>query len=87
MGMFDKFKSKATDAASEHGDKVEDGLDKAGDAASGATGGKFDDQIETGKDKASEYLGTGGGGDEQGAADEGGDGDGGGEEGGGDRNA
>ena len=54
MGLFDKFKSKA----GEHSDKVVEGLDKAGDAASDATGGKFDDQIETGKDAAGDFLGT-----------------------------
>ncbi|MGH3357461.1 MAG: antitoxin [Nocardioidaceae bacterium] len=54
MGLFDKLKSKA----SEHSDKVNQGLDKAGEVASKKTGGKFDDKIERGKDAAGGYLGT-----------------------------
>ncbi|UYM04575.1 antitoxin [Solicola gregarius] len=56
MGMFDKFKNKATEAASEHSDQVDAGLDKAADAASKVTGGKFDDKIESGKDAASDFI-------------------------------
>lgn len=67
MGLFDKFKSKA----SEHSDKVNEGLDKAGDAASNATGGKFDDQIDSGKDAAGDLLGTGG--SDEAAAEDGGE--------------
>lgn len=58
MGMFDDFKDKATDAASEHSDKVEGGVDKAGDALNEATGGKFEDKIESGKDAVSDRLGS-----------------------------
>ncbi len=57
MGMFDDMKDKATEVAGEHSDKVEAGLDKAGEAASNATGGKFDDQIESGKEAVSDFLG------------------------------
>ncbi len=53
MGLFDKLKGKASD----HSDKVEQGMDKAGDAASKATGGKHDDKIESGKDTVRDHLG------------------------------
>jgi len=65
MGMFDEMKDKATEAASENSDKVEAGLDKAGEAASKVTGGKFDDKIESGKESVSNYLGGEESGDEE----------------------
>lgn len=80
MGLLDKFKSKA----GEHGDKVNQGLDKAGEAVSNKTGGKYDDKIDSAKDKISGQLGT----DDTGATDQGeqgGEGEQGGQEGG-DRN-
>ncbi|NHA00537.1 antitoxin [Nocardioides sp. W3-2-3] len=45
-----------TDAVDSQGDKISDGLDKAADFASDKTGGKFDDKIETGVDKAKDAL-------------------------------
>ncbi|MGH3446483.1 MAG: antitoxin [Nocardioidaceae bacterium] len=56
MGFLDKFKSKATETASEHGDKVKEGLDKGSDALKEKTGGKYDDKIDTGQEKAEEAL-------------------------------
>lgn len=53
---FDEIKNKITDAVSEHGDKVEDGIDKAAEFADEKTGGKFSDHIDTGSDKASEFM-------------------------------
>lgn len=70
MGLFDKFKkqgsdlqSKASDLADEHGDKINAGIDKAGDLADKATGGKISDQIDGAVDKAKgavDNLGNGG---------------------------
>lgn len=56
MGMFDKLKKKAEQAVDEHGDKIAQGLDKAGDMADKKTGGKYSDKIDTGVDKAKEAL-------------------------------
>lgn len=50
---------KAKDAlGSEKGEQVSDaGLDKASDAASSASGGKFDDKIEAGEHAADGKIG------------------------------
>ena len=48
MGMMDKAK----DAAGKHGDKLDEGIDKAGDMAKDKTGGQHDDKIDQGVDKA-----------------------------------
>ncbi|MEE4545508.1 antitoxin [Streptomyces sp. V4-01] len=45
-------KGKADDMMREHGDKVDQGVDKAGQAADSRTGGKYSSQIDTGEDKA-----------------------------------
>ncbi|MDQ3155129.1 MAG: antitoxin [Actinomycetota bacterium] len=59
MGFLDKFKKqsadlkdKAADLAASHGDKIDQGIDKAADLASKATKGKYDDKIEGAADKA-----------------------------------
>lgn len=56
MGMFDKMKNKASDVTDEHGDKVGEGLDKAGEFADEKTGGKHGDKIDQGVDTAKERL-------------------------------
>lgn len=63
MGIFDRFKKTAEDAASkagdlvgEHGDKVKDGLDKAGEFVDEKTGRKHSDKINDGVDKAKDGL-------------------------------
>lgn len=56
VGFLDDAKNKLTDAVDSQGDKISDGLDKAADFASDKTGGKFDDKIETGVDKAKDAL-------------------------------
>jgi len=50
---------KAADFAnSDQGEKATDaGLDKAGDAANSATGGKFDDKIDAGENAADKKIG------------------------------
>jgi VIT1/CCC1 family predicted Fe2+/Mn2+ transporter len=45
-------KGKADDMTREHGDKVDQGIDKAGQAADSRTGGKHSSQIDSGADKA-----------------------------------
>ena len=54
MGMFDKIK----DLADEHADKVESAIDKVADVVDDKTGGKYSDQIETGVEKAKEFIGA-----------------------------
>jgi MT0933-like antitoxin protein len=53
------FMDKAKDTAGQHDDKVDEGLDKAGDFASEKTGGKYDDKIDQGVDTAQERTGDG----------------------------
>jgi len=48
MGIMDKAK----DAAGEHGDKIDEGLDKAGDMAKDKAPDQHDDKIDKGVDKA-----------------------------------
>jgi hypothetical protein len=54
--MFDNIKDKASDLVDDHGDKVGEGLDKAGDLADEKTGGKYSDQIDGGVDQAKDRL-------------------------------
>ncbi len=56
MGFLDKFKKKAKDLAEDHGDKVEEGIDKAADFADDKTGGKYSDKIDTGAEKAKDFV-------------------------------
>ena len=51
MGFLDKAKAKLTDAVDQHGDKIAEGIDKAGAFANEKTGGKHADKIDqaTGK--------------------------------------
>ena len=59
---FGDLGNKAQDALnSEKGEQVSDqGLDKAQDAASGVGGGKFDDQVQKGRDAADQRVGDDG---------------------------
>ena len=63
MGMFDnlkgkadQLKEKASALVDQHGDKIDQGLDKAGEMVDKKTGGKYTDQIATGKTMAREQL-------------------------------
>ncbi|GAA4542428.1 antitoxin [Amycolatopsis samaneae] len=60
MVNFDELKNKAQDALKEHGDKIEQGLDKAGDFAKSKFSGQSD-KIEGGVEKAKDFLGKFGG--------------------------
>ncbi len=59
------FMDKAKDALRDHDDKVDQGLDKAGDVADDKTGNKYSDKIDSGTDKAREGLDRFTGGDDQ----------------------
>ncbi|MEV4877939.1 antitoxin [Streptomyces cyaneofuscatus] len=57
--MFDALKGlkeKAEDLAEAHGDKISDGLEKAGGFIDAKTDGKHSDKIDTAVDKAQEYV-------------------------------
>jgi hypothetical protein len=48
MGIMDNMKDKATDMAGEHGDKIDEGMDKAGEMAKDKTPDQHDDKIDQG---------------------------------------
>ena len=58
MGFLDKLrgksglKDKAVDFAKEHDDQIDQGIDKAADAADSATKGKYTDKIDDAAEKA-----------------------------------
>ena len=56
MSMFDNIKDKAEDLVDSQGDKVGEGLEKAGEFADEKTSGKFGDQIDQGVDRAKDGL-------------------------------
>jgi hypothetical protein len=56
MGFLSDVKAKLTKAVDSQGDKIGDGLDKAGDVVDNKTGGKYSDKIDTGVDKAKDAL-------------------------------
>ena len=59
MGFMDDAKGmvdKAEDAAAGQKDAIKGGIDKAADMASDKTGGKYDDHIDTGSEKAKDYV-------------------------------
>jgi len=57
---FDDLTNKAKDAVnSDKGEEISDqGLDKASDAANNLSGGKFEDQINQGRDGADGAIGN-----------------------------
>ncbi|MGD6754910.1 antitoxin [Streptomyces sp. BH105] len=64
MGILDSLKAKfgpakdkVSDLAQQHGDKIDQGLDKAGKLVDQKTKGKYSDKIRTGTDKAKDAIG------------------------------
>ncbi|MGC4893741.1 antitoxin [Micromonospora sp. DT31] len=53
------FMDKAQDFADKHDKKVDQGIEKAGDAADKRSGGKYDQQIDKGVDAAQQRTGEG----------------------------
>ncbi|SCF45056.1 MT0933-like antitoxin protein [Micromonospora purpureochromogenes] len=53
------FMDKAKDMADKHDKQVDQGLDKAGEAADKRTGGKYDEQTDKGVDMAQARTGEG----------------------------
>jgi hypothetical protein len=57
MGFLDKAKAKAAAAVDKHGDKIDQGLDKAGEMADKKTHGQHSDKIADARGKATDALG------------------------------
>ncbi|MGQ1838337.1 antitoxin [Kocuria turfanensis] len=53
------FADKAKDFAEQHPDKVQQGVDRGGDAVDERTGRKYEDQVDQAQEKAGGFLGTG----------------------------
>ncbi|PGH52455.1 antitoxin [Streptomyces sp. Ru87] len=69
MGMMDKLKAKmkgqeGRDLARRHGEKMDRGVDRAGDTADERTQGKYSKHIDTGTEKGKDALGRYSGRDE-----------------------
>lgn len=56
MGKLDELKAKAKDVVTDNRDKIEHGLEKAGDLVDRKTGGKHSDKIDKGVAKAQAGL-------------------------------
>ena len=56
MGMFDNLRKKAEKAVDQHGDKIAQGIDKAGSVVNEKTGGKHADKIDQATGKARDAL-------------------------------
>lgn len=56
MGIFDNLKDKAQDLVDSQGEKVGEGVDKAGELIDDKTGGKYSEQINQGEEKAKDAL-------------------------------
>jgi hypothetical protein len=56
MGKLEEMKNKAKDLVTENRDRIDDGLEKAGDMINQRTGGKHEDKIDQGLAKAKEGL-------------------------------
>lgn len=56
MGALDNLKDKAKDVAGRHNDKVDQGIEKAGDAVEAKLDGKHSDKVGTGVTKAQEGV-------------------------------
>ena len=56
MGFLDKLRQLATEVAGKHGDKIVDGIDKAGDAVNKATNNKYAHQVGKAKTVAKDGV-------------------------------
>ncbi len=58
MPDFGEMADKAKDFVGDHDKQSDEALDKATDFADEKTGNKYDSQIQSGEDKAENYLGV-----------------------------
>ena len=57
MGIADSFREKAEQAVDKvGGERVKDGVEKAGDKLDDKTGGKYADHVDKGQNAASDYI-------------------------------
>ena len=56
MSFLDKAKARLTKAVDDHGDKIAQGIDKAGHLVNEKTGGKHADKIDRATGKARDAL-------------------------------
>jgi hypothetical protein len=56
MGMFDNIRDTTQDLVDSQGEKVGEGLDRAGDLIDDKTGGRYADQIDQGAERAKDAL-------------------------------
>ena len=56
MGFFDDAKDKVKGLIDGHEDKVEAGIEKAGDLVDDKTGGKFEDKVDMAQEKATDAV-------------------------------
>lgn len=56
MSFMDKAKAKLTEAVDQHGDKIAQGIDKAGSVVNEKTGGKHAHKIDQATGKARDAL-------------------------------
>jgi uncharacterized protein YjbJ (UPF0337 family) len=56
MSFMDKAKAKLTEAVDQHGDKIAQGIDKAGNVVNEKTGGKHAGKIDQATGKARDAL-------------------------------
>jgi hypothetical protein len=57
MGFLDKLLRRCKDVASEHGDEVSSGVDKATDVADDKSGGKYSEQLQQADDAVDRAVG------------------------------
>ena len=63
MGFLDDAKDKVKDLLDGHEDKVDQGIEKAGDLVDDKTGGKYEDKVDIAQEKAGDALDSLGGDD------------------------
>mgnify|MGYP003460937563 CR=1 FL=1 len=56
MSFLDDDKKKLDDVVDEHGDKIADGVEKAGDFIDEKTGGKHADKVDMVQEKAGDAI-------------------------------
>ena len=56
MGFLDKLKGMTGKAVDQHGDKISEGISKAGEVVDKKTGGKYTDKIKQGERKVNDSL-------------------------------
>ena len=56
MGFLDDAKEKISDLLDGNSDKVEEGIEKAGDVVDEKTDGQYEDKVDVAQDKAADAL-------------------------------